>query len=182
MSLVSIFLWVIVALKDLTAKLQFWTLISTHIRNMAKKYFSAKVPKVLIFGLLVRTGTRIAFSYYDWVLGSYWHSYLFQAKPTHLMSKIVLRKMFKWDLLLPDDLTYQKKEEIKKEKKKEKKKGTDYLPTIKPSRHIMVKRSWNNIVSTFMESSQRCIDVVCPLCTNWKRKSYTKKMYLPAWR
>ena len=33
-------------------QLQSWTLISTHMRNFAKKCFSANIPKVLIFGLL----------------------------------------------------------------------------------------------------------------------------------
>ena len=41
---------------------QSWTLISTHIRNVAKQCFSANVPTVLIFGLLVRTGTINDFS------------------------------------------------------------------------------------------------------------------------
>ena len=59
--------------------LQSWTLISRHFRNVAENCFSANVPKVLIFGLLVRTGTINDFSYWDWVLGSYWYSYLFQA-------------------------------------------------------------------------------------------------------
>ena len=40
-----------------------WTLISRHFRNVAEKCFSANVPKVLIFGLLVRTGTINDFSY-----------------------------------------------------------------------------------------------------------------------
>ena len=43
--------------------LQPWTLISTHVPNVAKKCFSANVPKVLIFVLLVRTGTINEFSY-----------------------------------------------------------------------------------------------------------------------
>ena len=60
-------------------RLQSWTLNSRQVRNVAEKWFSADVPKVLIFGLLVRKGTINDFSYYDWVLGSYWHSYLFQA-------------------------------------------------------------------------------------------------------
>ena len=42
---------------------QSWTLISTHMRNVAKKCFSVNVPKVLIFGPLVRTGTLNGFSY-----------------------------------------------------------------------------------------------------------------------
>ena len=50
-------------------QIQSWTL-SAHMRNVAKKHFSTNVPKVLIFGLLVRTGTMNDFSYYDWVLGS----------------------------------------------------------------------------------------------------------------
>ena len=62
---------------DLTG-LQSWTLISRHFRNVAEKCFPANVPKVLIFDFLVRTGTINEFSYYDWVLDSYWHSYLFQ--------------------------------------------------------------------------------------------------------
>ena len=40
-----------------------WTLISRNFRNVAEKCFSANVPKVLIFGLLVRTGTINDFSY-----------------------------------------------------------------------------------------------------------------------
>ena len=44
--------------------------------------------KVLIFGLLVRTGTINYFSYYDWVLGSYWHSYLFQANDNDYMKNL----------------------------------------------------------------------------------------------
>ena len=31
-----------------------WTLISRHMRNFPEKCFSANVPKVLIFGLLVQ--------------------------------------------------------------------------------------------------------------------------------
>ena len=42
--------------------LQSWTLIFAQIRNVAKKCFSANVPKVLIFGLLVRTGIINDFS------------------------------------------------------------------------------------------------------------------------
>ena len=41
---------------------QSWTLIFAQMRNVAKKRFSANVPKVLIFGLLVRTGTINDFS------------------------------------------------------------------------------------------------------------------------
>ena len=41
----------------LCGQLQSWTLMFAQMRNMAKKSFSANVPKVLIFGLLVRTGT-----------------------------------------------------------------------------------------------------------------------------
>ena len=33
------------------------------MRNVAEKYFTVNVPKVLIFGLLVRTGTTNDFSY-----------------------------------------------------------------------------------------------------------------------
>ena len=41
-----------------------WTLISRHMRNVAeKKCFSANVPKVLIFGLLVWTATINDFSF-----------------------------------------------------------------------------------------------------------------------
>ena len=58
---------------------QSWTLIFAQMRNVAKKCFSANVPKVFIFGLPVRTGTINDFSCKDWVLGSYWHSYMFQA-------------------------------------------------------------------------------------------------------
>ena len=47
---------------------QFWTLISRHIRNVSEKFFSANVPKVIIFGLLVRTGTINDFSYQDSIL------------------------------------------------------------------------------------------------------------------
>ena len=43
--------------------LQSWILISTHSRNVAKKCFSANVPKLLIFGLLVRIGTINDFSH-----------------------------------------------------------------------------------------------------------------------
>ena len=43
-------------------ELQSWTLIIAKMRNLAKKYFSANVPKVLIFGMLVRTGTISDFS------------------------------------------------------------------------------------------------------------------------
>ena len=43
-------------------KLQSWTLISRLFRNVAEKCFSANVPKVLIFGLLIRTGTINDFS------------------------------------------------------------------------------------------------------------------------
>ena len=42
--------------------LQSWTLISRLFRNVAEKCFSANVPKVLIFGLLIRTGTINDFS------------------------------------------------------------------------------------------------------------------------
>ena len=42
---------------------QSWTLISRHMRNVAEKCFSANVLKVLIFGLLVRTGTINDFLY-----------------------------------------------------------------------------------------------------------------------
>ena len=59
--------------------LQSWRLIFAQMRNVAKKCFSANVPKVFIFGLPVRTGTINDFSCKDWVLGSYWHSYMFQA-------------------------------------------------------------------------------------------------------
>ena len=48
------------------------------MRNVGKKLFYENVLKVLIFGLLVRTGTINDFSYLDWVLGSYWHCYVFQ--------------------------------------------------------------------------------------------------------
>ena len=48
---------------NLTTILQSWSLISRHMRNVAEKCFSANVPKVLIFGLLVRTGTINDFSY-----------------------------------------------------------------------------------------------------------------------
>ena len=41
---------------------QSWTLISRLFRNVAEKCFSANVPKVLIFGLLIRTGTINDFS------------------------------------------------------------------------------------------------------------------------
>ena len=44
------------------AHLKSWTLISRLLRNVVKKCFSADVPKVLIFGRLVRTGTRNDFS------------------------------------------------------------------------------------------------------------------------
>ena len=37
--------------------IQSWTLIITQMRNAAKKCFSVNMRKVLIFGLLVRTGT-----------------------------------------------------------------------------------------------------------------------------
>ena len=50
------------------------------MRNIAKKCFSVNVPKVLIFGMLVCIGKINDFSYYDWVLDSYWHTYLFHAK------------------------------------------------------------------------------------------------------
>ena len=43
--------------------LQSWTLISRQMRNVAENCFSAKVPKVLIFCLLVRTETINDFSY-----------------------------------------------------------------------------------------------------------------------
>ena len=43
--------------------IQSWTLISRHFRNVAENCFSANVPKVLIFGLLVRTGTINDFPY-----------------------------------------------------------------------------------------------------------------------
>ena len=56
--------------KHLTS-LQPWTLIRGHKRNMAKKCFSANVSKVLIFGLLFRSGAINDFSYQDWVLGCY---------------------------------------------------------------------------------------------------------------
>ena len=59
--------------------LQSWTLISRHMRNVAEKCFTVNVLKVLFFGLLLRTGTINDFLHSDWVLGSYWHSYLFQA-------------------------------------------------------------------------------------------------------
>ena len=39
------------------SKLQSWTLISRHMRNVTEKCFSANVPKVLILGLVVPTGT-----------------------------------------------------------------------------------------------------------------------------
>ena len=42
--------------------LSVFTLIITQMRNVAKKCFSANLPKVLIFGLLVRTGTINDFS------------------------------------------------------------------------------------------------------------------------
>ena len=42
--------------------LQSWTLISRLFRNVAEKCYSANVPKVLIFGLLIRTGTINDFS------------------------------------------------------------------------------------------------------------------------
>ena len=45
------------------SEVQSWTLISRHFRNVAEKCFSANVPKVVIFGLLVRTGTINDFSY-----------------------------------------------------------------------------------------------------------------------
>ena len=41
------------------------------MRNVAEMCFSANVPKA-------RTGKINDFSYWDWVLGSYWYSYLFQ--------------------------------------------------------------------------------------------------------
>ena len=50
---------------------QSWTLISRHFRNVAEKCFSENAPKVLIFGLVVRTGTINDFSYWDWVLQSW---------------------------------------------------------------------------------------------------------------
>ena len=51
-------------------ELQSWTLIRGHMRNMAKKCFSANVS-LSIFGLLFQTGTINNFSYQDWVLGCY---------------------------------------------------------------------------------------------------------------
>ena len=51
-----------VKIKKIPMLLQSWTLISRHLRNVAEKCFSADVPKVLIFGLLVRTGTINDFS------------------------------------------------------------------------------------------------------------------------
>ena len=44
------------------SEVQSWTLISRRFRNVAEKCFSANVPKVLIFGLLIRTGTINDFS------------------------------------------------------------------------------------------------------------------------
>ena len=41
---------------------QSWTLISRLFRNVAEKCFSANVPKVLIFGLLIRTESINDFS------------------------------------------------------------------------------------------------------------------------
>ena len=43
--------------------LQSWKLINRHMRNVAEKCFSANLPKVLIFLLLLRTGTINDFSY-----------------------------------------------------------------------------------------------------------------------
>ena len=62
--------------KSANRNLQSWTLIFAQMRNVTKKCFSANVPKVLIFGLPVRTGTINDFSCKDWVLGSYWQSYM----------------------------------------------------------------------------------------------------------
>ena len=42
--------------------LQSWTLIIAQMRNVAKTCFSANVPKVPIFDLLVRTGKINDFS------------------------------------------------------------------------------------------------------------------------
>ena len=48
--------------KQFKILMQKGTLISRLFRNVAEKCFSAKVPKVLIFGLLIRTGTINDFS------------------------------------------------------------------------------------------------------------------------
>ena len=44
-------------------KVKSWTLFSRHMRNVVEKCFSANVPKVLIFVLLLRTETINDFSY-----------------------------------------------------------------------------------------------------------------------